>query len=197
MKRHLLIPIAILSAALALNAEKEAPHPVPPAQADLPEESIYALDSTWQDQNGKALKWSESAGTPRVVALGYATCKGICPRIIADMQRIEKELAPESKARFTFITLDPESDDQAALKTLADNHKLSERWDVLRSEEDALLEMAVILGVRFDRLPNGVDFAHSYLIATIAPDGRIVHKWIDSQEGPEASVKALKAAEKP
>lgn len=192
--KHLVLTAALL--VIPVYAE-DKPHPAPAADAALPEGSLYELDSTWQDQDGKAVKWSESVGTPRVIALGYATCKGVCPRIIADMQRIEKELAPESKARFTFITLDPKNDDQAALKTLSENHKLSQRWDVLRGEEEVLLEMAVALGVRFDRLPNGVDFAHSYLIATIAPDGRIVHKWIAAKDGPDGSVKALKAAEKP
>ena len=191
--KHLVLTAAFL--VIPVHAE-DKPHPAPAAESALPEGSVYELDSTWQDQDGKAVKWSESVGTPRVIALGYATCKGVCPRIIADMQRIEKELAPQSKARFTFITLDPKNDDQAALKTLSENHKLSQRWDVLRGEEEVLLEMAVALGVRFDRLPNGIDFAHSYLIATIAPDGKIVYKWIAAKDGPDGSVKALKAAEK-
>lgn len=185
----------ILSAALLtipLHA-KDAPNPAPASQKTLPDGSIYALESTWTDQNGKTLNWSQSTGTPRVVALGYATCKGICPRIIADMQRIEKELDPKSKTRFTFITLDPKNDQQAELKSLCERHLLSPRWDVLRGSEDDLLEMAVTLGIRFDRLPNGIDFAHSYLIATVGPDGKILHKWTDSKEGPEPSVKVLKA----
>ncbi len=189
-----LFSIALLAAPLF---GEEASHPVPVAEKSLPEASIYTLDSTWKDQDGKVVKWSDSVGTPRVIALGYATCKGICPRIIADMQRIEKEIDPQSKTRFTFITLDPENDKQAELKALSENHKMSPRWDVLRGEEDSLLEMAVVLGVRFDRLPNGIDFAHSYLIATVGPDGRILHKWTDSTAGPEASVKVLKALAKP
>ena len=189
----------ILSAALLaipLHAE-DAPHPAPAAEKTLPDGSIYTLEATWTDQNGKPLKWSQSTGTPRVIALGYATCKGICPRIIADMQRIEKELDPKSKTRFTFITLDPANDKQADLKALSERSVLSARWDVLRGEEDDLLEMAVALGVRFDRLPNGIDFAHSYLIATVASDGKILHKWTDSKEGPEPSVKVLKAMPNP
>lgn len=191
--KYFILPIALLT--LPMHAEEQS-HPELAAEAALPEGSLYELDSEWQDQDGKVIKWSESVGTPRIVALGYATCKGLCPRIIGDMLRVEKELAPASKARFTFITLDPDADDQAALKALAENHKLSERWDVLRGEEEFLLEMAVALGVRFDRLPNGVDFDHSYLIATISPEGKIIHKWVDSKEGPGPSVKALEAAGK-
>lgn len=189
MKKCYLILVAVL---FTFSAMAEEAHPMPPAEKELPESSIYVLDSVWTDQNGKEIKWNESVGTPRVIALGYATCKGICPRIIADMQRIEKELPAESKARFTFITLDPENDTQAELKALAENHKLSPRWDVIRGSQDDLLEIAVILGVRFDRLPNGVDFAHSYLIATVGPDGKILHKWLSAKESPESSIKALK-----
>lgn len=189
--KALVLPLSLLAMPL-LAAEPE--HPVPAAEKSLSAGSVYALDLKWTDQNGKELKWSDSVGTPRVIALGYATCKGICPRIIADMQRIEKEIPPASKTRFTFITLDPKNDTREELKALSERHHLSERWDVLRGDEDALLEMAVILGVRFDRLPNGIDFAHSYLIATIGPGGKILHKWTDGKEGPDGSVKALKDA---
>ncbi len=171
----------------------ELAHPVPAADSALRAGSLYILDSTWIDQNGKTVVWADSLGTPRVVALGYATCKGVCPRIIADMQRIGKELDAKSKVRFTFITLDPANDKQAEMRALAEKHQLDPaRWDLLNGDEDALLELAVALGVRFNRLPNGVDFAHSYLIAVIGPDGRILHKWTDPKQGPEAAVAALR-----
>ncbi len=189
---HLLTALALISSPVQLLHAGENDHPAPAADKAIPEGSLYALDSTWTDQNGKKLRWSRSQGTPRVIALGYATCQGLCPRIIADMQRIEKKLPDDSKTRFTFITIDPENDDQAALKAMAKRHELSPKWDVLRGSEDDLLEMAVVLGVRYDRLPNGIDFAHSYLIVTTDPDGKILHKWTNSKEGPEASVKALK-----
>ncbi|RYD24234.1 MAG: SCO family protein [Verrucomicrobiaceae bacterium] len=180
-------------AASPLSAE-EAAHPVPAADAALPPGSLYVLKSKWTTQDGREVVWSDSTGTPRVVALGYATCKGICPRVIADMQRIEAGIPADSKTRFTFITLDPENDKQAQMKELEGRHHLdAKRWDLLRGSEDDLLEMAVALGIRFDRLPNGVDFAHSYLIAVIGPDGRILQKWIDPKENAEPSVKAILA----
>ncbi len=186
-------PILFSFACLLLPVSAgEADHPVPPADAALPDGSLYTLDSTWSDQNGKPLVWKESRGTARVVALGYATCKGVCPRIIADMQRIERELDAGTEARFTFVSLDPENDGEAELQALAENHKLTPgRWDLLRGSEDAVLELAVALGIRYNRLPNGVDFAHSYLVAVIGPDGRVLHKWTDPKQGPAAAVEAL------
>lgn len=188
--KPLLTALALCSLSPGLSAEEA--HPVPAADAALPQGSIYGLEATWTTQNGKSLNWSSLPGTPRVIALGYATCKGICPRIIADMQRIEQKLEADSNVVFTFITLDPENDGQAELKALETNHQLTPgRWQLLRGDEDSVLEMAVALGIRYDRLPNGIDFAHSYLIAVIGADGRILHKWTDPKMGPDAALKAL------
>jgi len=159
--------------------------------------SLYELKATWANQLGKPVEWSASAGKFRVVALGYATCKGVCPRIIADMQRIEKELdeVARQKLRFTFVTLDPIHDTVAEMKALGERHKVdAARWDLLTGEEDAVLELAVALGIRYNRLPNGIDFAHSYLIAVIGPDGTLLHRWTDSRQGPEAAIQAIQKA---
>ena len=170
-------------------------HPAPAADAALPQGSLYALDATWTKQTGEKIEWKKSAGTTRVVALGYATCKGVCPRIVADMQRIEKELTDgeKTRCRFTFVTLDPANDKVPELKALGERHKVdAARWDLLTGDEESVLELAVALGVRYVRLPNGIDFAHSYLIAVIGPDGRLLHKWTEPGEGPGPSVQAIR-----
>lgn len=187
----------LLGAALPARAED---HPAPAADAALPQGSLYALDATWTNQAGKKVVWKESAGTIRVIALGYATCKGVCPRIVGDMQRIEKELAAGelARCRFTFVTLDPGNDKVPELKALGERHKVDDaRWDLLTGDEESVLELAVALGIRYDRLPNGIDFAHSYLIAVIGPDGVLRHKWIEPGEGEGPSVEAIRKALKP
>jgi protein SCO1 len=186
--------ILLLVSCLFLTVSAEEPaHPLPPADAALSQGSLYTLESVWTDQNGKRVVWSESNGTPRVVALGYATCKGICPRLIADMQRIEKEIDPASKVRFTFITLDPGNDKEPEMQALAKNHQLDpSRWDLLIGDDEAVIEIAVALGIRYNRLPNEIDFAHSYLVAVIGPDGILLHKWTDPKAGPEDSIRALR-----
>jgi protein SCO1/2 len=174
-------------------------HPAPAADAVLPQGSLYALDATWTRQTGEKVEWKKSAGTVRVIALGYATCKGVCPRIIADMQRIEQGLPAAKLAgcRFTFVSLDPAHDKVPEMKALGERHKVDDaRWDLLTGDEDAVLDLAVALGVRYDRLPNGIDFAHSYLIAVIGPDGRLLHKWAEPAEGAEPSLEEIRKAMK-
>jgi protein SCO1/2 len=187
--------LCLLGGSAAFAAED---HPAPAADAALPPTSLYALDATWTNQSGEKTAWKESAGTIRVIALGYATCKGVCPRIIGDMQRIEKELteAERTRCRFTFVSLDPANDKVPQLKALGERHKIDgARWDLLTGDEESVLDLAVALGVRYDRLPNGIDFAHSYLIVVIGPDGRLLHKWTDPGEGPGPSLLAMRKME--
>jgi protein SCO1/2 len=186
--------ICLLGASVIARAEE---HPAPAADAALPQGSLYALDATWTHQSGKEVVWKDSAGKVRIIALGYATCKGVCPRIIADMQRIEKELSAgeRERSRFTFVTLDPENDKVAEMKALGERHKLdAARWDLLTGDEESVLELAAVLGIRYDRLPNGIDFAHSYLIAVIGPDGKLLQKWTEPGQGAEPSVEAVRKA---
>jgi protein SCO1/2 len=192
MKKLFLVFALLAVETLASHAAEPAaaPHATPAADPAIPSGSLYALESKWIDQAGKPVAWA--AGTPRVIALGYATCKGICPRIIADMQRIEKGLTDPSKVRFTFVTLDPQNDREAQMQALAANHKLDPaRWQLLIGDNDGLMDLAVVLGVRFNRLPNGVDFVHSYLIVVVGADGKVLHKWTDPKQGPEEAIKVL------
>lgn len=189
-----IIALSILCLTIPLAAE-DAAHPTPPAAPDLPDGSLYALTSVWTNQDGRRVTWGKDSGKARVLAMGYSTCKGICPRIIADMRRIESKLTPEERnmVRFTFLSVAPETDGVPELKALVENHKLdTESWQVMRCEADAVLEMAVALGIQYTVLPNGVDYAHSYLIAILSPEGRIVQKWVDPGKGPEASLAALR-----
>lgn len=191
--KALLASLLLATASLVVADE----HPAPAADAALPQASLYAFDATWTKQTGEKVEWKKSTGTTRVVALGYATCKGVCPRILGDMQRIEKALAADelARCRFTFVSLDPANDKVPELKALGERHKVDNtRWDLLTGDEESVLELAVALGVRYDRLPNGIDFAHSYLIAVIGPDGRLLHKWTEPGEGPGPSVEAIRKA---
>ncbi|MFV0338491.1 MAG: SCO family protein [Chthoniobacterales bacterium] len=110
------------------------------------------------------------------------------------MQRIEQALSDKEKdsVEFVFLSVAPESDGVMELKNLADAHKMSKRWKVLTGDPDGVLEMAVALGVQFTKLPNGVDYAHSFQIATLDKDGVVVHRWKTPDEGPEPSLSALR-----
>lgn len=144
------------------------------------EGSIYDLESKWRSQTGKEFTLSDLKGKVRVVAMGYTSCKYACPRIIADLKRIESELKGKDegvdRVSISFISIDPETDTPKRLKQLEADYQMdSKRWLLLTGDEDGVLELAVALGMKY-RQTTALDFAHSNIITVLAPDGRVLHQ---------------------
>lgn len=184
--KSLIYLLLVLTTASNTSAEKLL-LTLPPAQAL--EGSIYDLESNWRTQENKHVKLSDLKGKVRVVAMGYTSCQYACPRIIADLRRIEAELKgleqnPDNVS-FSFISIDPENDTPERMKTLEQNYGFnSDRWLLLTGDEDGVLELAVALGMKY-RKTSAMDFAHSNIITILAPDGRIAYQ--TSQIGADIS----------
>lgn len=194
--KHLILTTSLLLSPLPLWGDTQAEASKPdPSAAKLPGKSLYQLKSQWLDQTGKKVNWDTSGqGRARVLAMGYTTCKGICPRIVVEMQRIQKALTKEEQqsVSFTFLSLSPDVDKLPELKAFMDNYKLDSAWQAMTGDDDGVLEMAIALGIQFTKLPNGVDYAHSFLIAVVDEKGTVVHRWTSPNEGPGKSTAILK-----
>ncbi len=144
------------------------------------EGSLYELESVWKSQDGNAVRLDALGGKTRVFAMGYTSCQYACPRIIADLQRIEKALDEKGigadKVEISFISIDPVVDTPERLKALETEYGMdARRWLLLTGDEDGVLELAVALGMKY-RKTTAMDFAHSNIITVLAPDGRIVYQ---------------------
>ena len=174
---------------------------VPPccaAGSDLtPEEasdgSIYQLRSQWRDDLGKQRILASLAGRPQVISMGYSTCKFACPRLLADMRLIESGLPAEvaANAGFVFVSIDPQTDTPQRLAAYRTENRLdSTRWTLLCGDEDAVQELAVVLGIQYRRIGDS-DFAHSNVITVVNADGEIVHRQEGLAADPAASIRAV------
>ena len=169
MRRRWFAPLAI-AALLATGAA---------AAADAirwPGSSLYNLESHWTTQDGASQTLDAFAGQPVVVAMGYTTCKDMCPAIVADMMWIEKHLASGAAlhVRFAFFSFDPEADKPERLKLYAEGHGLDPgRWTLLSGDDDAVRELAAALDVPFR--PNDQNgFDHAAVISLVDREGRVV-----------------------
>ena len=187
MRRTLVIAAAAV-AALALGAASRALERTDlAAAATIPTggASLYNLDQTWTSQEGARMPLRALAGKPVVAAMGYTTCKNICPAIVADMMWIEKHLTPAEaeRVRFAFFSLDPAADTPERLKLYAEGHGLdAARWTLLTADEDAVRELAQALNIGYR--PDGQGgFDHSAVISLVDSKGEIVFQ----QRGPKAS----------
>lgn len=139
------------------------------------EHSLYQIESTWQNQDGETAPLSQLAGRPQIVAMAYTTCQFACPRLLADLKAIEAQFAagPGERPGITLITFDPERDTPEQLRRYAAEQKLDlDHWTLLRGDPGDILELANLLGVRYQQLPNG-EFSHSNIITLLDPGGEV------------------------
>lgn len=71
-----------------------------------------------------------------MLAMFYATCTAICPRIAAEMLRLERSLSASQRAktRFVMISFDHERDNSAALQKFVSKMKLTDSFTLLSGQ---------------------------------------------------------------
>lgn len=181
--------VAVAPPAAAQGHRHEAMEAAPPRG-----DSVYALSASLVDQRGRTVGLDLFRGHPVLISMFYASCPDACPLLIADLQRMERELPPRIKAdlRIVLVSLDPARDTPDALQALARARQVDEsRWRLLRAPEDTVRDIAALLGVKYRRLPDG-SFNHSSVITLLDPDGAIVVR-DDAMGGPhEALLRGLR-----
>lgn len=175
---------------LGCQAEAAKPVPVtPPAQTpsidapvtpsgELPEMSIYQLDSTWTTQDKAHIKLETFRGAPVVAAMFFGSCRTACPTIIADMKRIEKAAGPKATdtTKYVLITFDPKVDTPDALKELETKFQLDpQKWVFLHGDAGSIREVASVLNVQYREVSEG-QFSHTNLITLLDPNGIVTTK---------------------
>src|SRR5699024_12385917 len=107
--------------------------------------AIYNVSSAWKTRYGHTIRLDSLRGKGQVVAMVYSDCEHACPRILADMKRIEGALNQDalSKTNFTIVSIAPERDSPQRLRQFADENKLSDnRWPLLNGDQGDILELA-------------------------------------------------------
>lgn len=145
------------------------------AHTALPPASIYQLGGIWRNQQDKVVPLRSLEGHWQVICMGYTLCKAACPRITAIMRSIEREISSDAKARtqFTFASFDPESDTPEQLAKHAQSSGL-EHWNFLTSDSASVLELAAILGIKYEPYEGGI--AHTNAVILLNPQGEIVSR---------------------
>jgi len=92
-----------------------------------------------------------------------------------------------------MVSFDTERDTTEVLKKFRETRALDKNWILLRGNDDAVRELAALLGVKFKRETDG-QFAHSNLITILSPDGEIVHQRAGLSGGLDEASAAFTAA---
>ena len=158
----------------------------------LPPGSLFQLESSWTTADGREVRLEELGGCIRVLAMVYSHCEHACPRIVADMKRIRRELADEAeRVEFVLVSLDPERDSVARLAAFAAKTGLDEGWTLLRADAGTVRELSAALGVRYRRIDEE-NILHSNLISVLDADGVVVHRQVGLGVDPEATIAVIR-----
>lgn len=160
----------------------------------LPGQSIYNLSSEWTNQNNAAIKLVALRGRLVVAAMVYTHCKDVCPVITEKMLEIGDKLHRQSldQVQFVLFSLDWVRDTPTQLMTFAVQHHLDfKHWTLLHGEENAVRELAAVLGISFHRDEQG-DFQHSIAIFLLDANGLVAAQETDLQAPPTSMVRSIR-----
>lgn len=163
------------------------------ATGPLPGDSVWQLDSTWEDRRGTEVRLADFRGHTTVLAMMFTNCQYACPQIVADMRALQEQVAAEGGTvpQFVLVSMDHERDHPPALRKFANQHELeAEHWTLLHGDADAVRELGAVLGVSFRRGADG-NYAHSNQIAVLDSEGRIVHRQQGLQADDTQTVRTL------
>lgn len=148
---------------------------------EISETSIFNLTTEWNTEEGKTIHLEDLKGKTLVMVMIYTSCKAACPRLVADMRSIEKQIPKEliEKISFVFVSIDPEIDTPKKLKAFAiENFMDDEHHTFLQGTESGVREFSNVLAVKYKQI-SPMDFSHSNIISVFSPQGELVHQ----QEG--------------
>ena len=166
-----------------------------PNTAPLSRKSIYQLDAQFTADTGKAFSLAALRGRPVVLTMFFAHCGYACPLLVEDMHALREKLPVElrSRAAFVLVSFDSRRDSPAALADYRQKRSLDSQWTLLHASDDAVRELAALLGVKFKREADG-GFAHSNAITLLNAEGEIVHQRIGLKGGLDEAALALAAS---
>lgn len=148
---------------------------------EISEESIFNLTTKWHTEEGVSIQLKELKGKTLVMVMIYTTCKAACPRLVADMRNIEKQIPKKSlkNLQFVLVSIDPETDTPKRLKEFAiENYMDGEQWTFLQGTVTSVREFANVLAVKYKEI-SPMDFSHSNIISVFNTKGELTHQ----QEG--------------
>jgi protein SCO1/2 len=140
-------------------------------------DSLYQADATFTDDSGRAFRLGDLRGHPVVLTMFFASCGYACPLLVTDMQAIRGRLPAEQRDRtvFVLVSFDTVRDTPGALARYRAQRGLDSSWILLHGGDDAVRELAALLGVKYQQETDGM-FSHSNLVTVLNAEGEVVHQ---------------------
>lgn len=144
-------------------------------------------DFSLTDQTGKTITRADFKNSVTVVDFFFTTCRGICPRMNSQMQRVYEKYKGNERVKFISHTVNPENDSMEALAAYAQRfHADANQWHFVTGDKPQLYDLARKSYLISNTQGNGSkeDFVHSQNFALVDPAGHIrgLYNGIDSTD---------------
>ena len=172
------------SALMSLAACDSKPG-APAATASAPKASFRAIDITGAeyartlelpDADGKLRSLADFKGRVVVVFFGYTQCPDVCPTTMAELSEVRRALGADAdKLQGIFVTVDPERDTAAVLKSYVDGFNAG--FVALRGSPEQIKQATREFKVFFAKAPGRTESSytvdHTAGAYVFDPQGRI------------------------
>jgi len=138
----------------------------------------YVRPFHFTNQDGQVFTDRDMLGKVCVVEYFFTTCKGICPKMNANMKTVYAAFKDEPNFLIVSHTCNPETDSAARLKVYADSMKIdTKKWVLLTGRKDSLYQIARSAYL-LDDPKNNVEkiedqFIHTQFFALVDKDGKV------------------------
>ncbi|WP_309643059.1 SCO family protein [Phenylobacterium sp.] len=162
---------AVLAVALGLTACGPMPQETGASQTAIRIGGPFAL----VDASGRPVTEKTLLGKPTAIFFGFTYCPEICPTTMAELTNWLKALGPDAdRLNVVFVSVDPERDTPAQLKTYLSN--FDPRIQGFTGSPEAVAAVAKAYRVYYAKVPtdDGYTVDHSSAIYLFDAKGRFV-----------------------
>ncbi|MEQ9619227.1 MAG: SCO family protein [Deltaproteobacteria bacterium] len=154
-----------------------------------------APEFTLTDQNGSKVSLSDFKGKLVLLFFGYTHCPDICPVTMSTLNSMVDQLGEDKdEVQVLFITIDPERDDQEALRNYVPY--FNESFIGLTGTPEEIELVAKSFGAFYMKeesdSTSGYLMGHTSSIYLIDPNGMIILRYPQAKMDPEEIAKDVK-----
>lgn len=137
----------------------------------------YVKDFSFTDQDGKPFTQRNVEGKVYVTEYFFTTCKGICPKMNANMKIIYERYKSEPDFAIISHTCQPEVDSVPLLKAYAKTMGAGPNWYFVTGNKDSLYRMARESYLLDNEKNNSMNirdqFIHTQFFAVVDKEARV------------------------
>ncbi len=121
-------------------------------------------DFNFQNQSGRMVSGKDLHNKIKVVDFFFTRCPGICPKMSAQLARVQEVYAEDTDVNILSISVDPQYDQPDTLKIYSNKYRaINEKWFFLTGSKDSIYSLARkgFFVSAMEDAEHPVDFIHS------------------------------------